>query len=148
MPGSSALNSIRTNLQTQLQARGNLSGVAVSRHRPAPDDIDGSEHIWFSDARGRTQPGSVGSREDEIALEIHIRVTRPGGDETEADAVEDRALALFAELEAQLVTDPTVNGACLTWNDIDYETDLDPGESEWVYEITATVTFETELANS
>ena len=148
MPGSSALNTLRTNLQTQLEARENLTGVPVSRFRPGPADIEGVEHIWFGRASGDVDHGSVGFREDVIELEITVRVTRPGGSDTAADAAEDRALALWAEIEAQLVGDPTVNGACLTWNQMTYTADIAPGENEWVYELTTTVAFETELANT
>jgi len=148
MPGSSAIPTLRTNLQTQLEARAGLTEVTITRHRPAGDDIDGLEHIWFGAASGAVSPGSVGSREDVVDLEIRIRVSRPGGDEDASDAAEDRALALYAELEAQLVTDPTVDGACLTWNEMDYESDVIPGENEQICNLDITIRFETELANS
>ena len=100
---------MKTNLVAQLQARGGLSGVRVT-YGPPPDP--GREFICFWGAVGAqswaTYGTTAGLRAEEYDTELMIRVLKEGVDDSAADA---RCFALYGELEQQLRTDPTVNGA-------------------------------------
>lgn len=148
MASSSRLSALRTAFKTALTDRGNLSGVAVSKFKPAPDDINGVEHIWFQDAEGLMDHASPSSRFDDIALVVVIRVAKPGGDETAAAAAEDRALALFAEVEAVVASDTTFSSVILGTNPGRYRVDHDTTNGDRICTIEAEVTFMTQIDNA
>jgi len=148
MAASSRIGELRSNLQTQLEARAGLTGVTVTRYRPAPDDRDATEHIWFDQVDADMERAAPGSRFDTIDLTVMIEVRKPGGDEAATASAESRALALFAELEAQVYDDPTIDGAALTTNIIRYALSYDPEPGNQVCSLEAILRFETQLENA
>lgn len=109
---TSSVPSVKANLVTQLQARGGLAGVQVTNGSPLPNVR--REFIWVGGAEGTQDYGTYGVgglRQESYRLEVTISVLREGIDAVAADT---RCFALSAELESQLRSDPTVNGACMT----------------------------------
>ncbi len=146
MPSSSPLATLRTNLQTQLRARAGLTGVTVMRHSVPPDQLPDSEHIMLLAAAARQEFAAHGaSHLEEAQLDFRIRARKPGAGETVADAAEDRALALLAEVETQLRDDATVNGAVMVAWVAEYgiEPDVEPGHR--ICTITGTIAWKAHL---
>jgi hypothetical protein len=106
---TSTVPTLKANLQTQLAARGGLSGVQISYGPPLP--ALQKETIWLGDADG-TQDNATFQAPNQVLeqydLQIVTNVIREGTDEVAAD---NRCFAIQAELENQLRGDPTVNGA-------------------------------------
>lgn len=102
---------MKANLVSQLAARPGLTGVQVTNGPPLP--ATQREFIWVGDATGAQSWGSFGSagvRHEAYGVDVAISVTREGEDIAAADA---RCFTLLAEVEGQLRTDPTVNGAVM-----------------------------------
>lgn len=110
---ASSVPTAKANLVTQLQARPNLSGanrVLITNGPPVPPE---REFIWVGTAEGEQHFGTFGAaglRREEYGLQVVISVLREGADIVGADT---RCFALSAEVEAQLRTDPTINGAVM-----------------------------------
>jgi len=110
---SSTISTLRTNLNTQLLARGNLSNVKVFRHLvDASEALVNEDRIWIGGWEAdQSHHAMGGSRNEQYTLSGGVAVWRSGnGDET-ADAAEVRAIALLKEIEDQLRADETVNSA-------------------------------------
>jgi|SRR5215471_10518954 len=106
---TSTIPTLKANLRTQLVARGGLSGVQVSYGAPLP--ATQREFIWLGDVNGEQEYGTYqapNQRHEMYVLELILSVLKEGVD---AKAADDRCFALFAEVETQLRSDPTVNGA-------------------------------------
>lgn len=105
---TSSIPTLKANLVTQLSARGGLSGVQVSYGPPAPVQ---DEYIWLGDTDGAQEYATYASpnqRHEAYQLQVVICKEMQG---TGMQAADERCFALFAEVEAQLRTDPTVNSA-------------------------------------
>ena len=106
---SSSIPTFKANLKTQLSARGGLSGTLISY---GPPTSGADQYVWLGDAQGRQEQMSFGTtgqaRMESYELQVVICVERQGTGMQNAD---EQCFTLFAELEAQLRTDPTVNGA-------------------------------------
>ena len=106
---TSTVPALKANLVTQLQARPGLTGVQVTNGPPLPNPE--REFIWVGNVNGQQEFGFFGApqqRQEEFGVDVVISVLREGRDTAAADT---RCFALFAELENQLRTDPTVNNA-------------------------------------
>lgn len=109
---SSSVPAAKANLVTQLTARPGLSGanrVQISNGPPIPME---REFIWVGTAEGSQEIATFGTtaglRHEEYGLQVVISVLREGTDIVAADT---RCFALAAEVETQIRTDPTINGA-------------------------------------
>lgn len=103
-------------LLTQLQARANLATVQVTYGWPS-GGVDGTprkELIALGGVRMNQVAKSLGNtrRKESYTLSIIIDVVRQG---TRQQAATERALALQAEVENQLRTDPLVNNCGILW---------------------------------
>ncbi len=114
MAASSQLGTMRAAfkaLLVVLQASGqNLEGVAVNSFEPGEDDKK-TEHIWFEDANVDRTHETRDDSQDTIDLGVLIRVEKSGDGDTVAAAIEDRALALFAEVEDVITDDRTLSSS-------------------------------------
>jgi uncharacterized protein YrzB (UPF0473 family) len=104
---TSTVPTLKANLKTQLAARGGLTGVQIVYGPPSVGMQ--REYIWLGDADGEQVFAAMGTlNHEEYDLQVIVDVIREGEDEQAADA---RAFAIQAELENQLRSDNTVNGA-------------------------------------
>lgn len=106
---TSTIPTLKANLQAQLQARGGLSGVRVTYGPPLPDP--GREYIWLGDVNGEQEYATFNApnkMHEAYTLQVIVSVVKEG---TDSKAADDRCFVLFGEVESQLRTDPTVNGA-------------------------------------
>lgn len=102
---------MRAALVALLSARGGLSGVQIGYGMP-PGALQ-REHILLGlvDASQEYRALGTARKFEDYTATVHIGVMREGTDQQAAD---ERALALLAEVEATLRTDPTVSGTVLT----------------------------------
>lgn len=116
MAASSQLGTMRAALKALLIAReiaGELPGgedVAVNSFEPGEDDKL-LEHIWFENANIDRTHETKDDSLDAVDLGVVIRVEKPGDGDTVAASVEDRALALFAEVEDVITDDRTLSSS-------------------------------------
>lgn len=103
--------SVLDQLKTSLEARGGLSGVQVGT-APLGDETQ-REAIIFFGVDGTQEWGILSEsspKEDTYTIEGAIWINKPGAGEVTAKAARDRAVAIFAEVEAQVRSDQTING--------------------------------------
>ena len=113
MAVGSAVKTVRDNLKTQLDARSNLSGVAIFKYAPLESN-NKKEFIYLGDANSSMDFSAFGSvYEEDIDLKVFIYVLRAGAGDSVASTTESRALALANEVIDQLSDDATINGAVL-----------------------------------
>tara|TARA_B100000123_G_scaffold252012_1_gene212020 strand:- start:299 stop:742 length:444 start_codon:yes stop_codon:yes gene_type:complete len=113
MAVGSAVKTVRDNLKTQLDARSNLSGVAIFKYAPLESN-NKKEFIYLGDANSSMDFQAFGSvYEEDIDLKVFIYVLRAGAGDSVASTTESRALALANEVIDQLSDDATINGAVL-----------------------------------
>jgi len=106
---TSTIPTLKKNLQTLLQARAGLTGVQVSYGYPGPEPE--AEYIWLADAKGDQHAATIGTRSRNERYTLRILIYTQNSDPADQQTPTERAFALFAEIEAQLRTDPQVNGA-------------------------------------
>ena len=92
-------------LQTQLEARGGLSGVTIHDAETNTEDLK-REHVVLGDWTGTDDYLTLGTTYDETYI-VDGRVIVRAPDS--AKAARDRAIAILKEVKDQLITDPTVN---------------------------------------
>lgn len=106
----SSINTLKTNLLAQLALRSGLNGVLVSWGWPkAPQRemlILGDISDWTQEAAAQRYPQPP--REESYRMEVLVYAEKKGWTQADANA---RAFVIAAEIENQLRTDPTVNGA-------------------------------------
>lgn len=113
MAVGSVVKTVRDNLKTQLDARSNLSGVAIFKYAPLESN-NKKEFIYLGDANSSMEFQAFGSvYEEDIDLKVFIYVLRAGAGDSVASTTESRALALANEVIDQLSDDATINGAVL-----------------------------------
>ena len=113
MAVGSVVKTVRDNLKTQLDARSNLSGVAIFKYAPLESN-NKKEFIYLGDANSSMDFLAFGSvYEEDIDLKVFIYVLRAGAGDSVASTTESRALALANEVIDQLSDDATINGAVL-----------------------------------
>tara|TARA_A200000113_G_scaffold223687_2_gene239865 strand:- start:323 stop:766 length:444 start_codon:yes stop_codon:yes gene_type:complete len=113
MAVGSVVKTVRDNLKTQLDARSNLSGVAIFKYAPLESN-NKKEFIYLGDANSSMDFQAFGSvYEEDIDLKVFIYVLRAGAGDSVASTTESRALALANEVIDQLSDDATINGAVL-----------------------------------
>ena len=113
MAVGSAVKTVRDNLKTQLDARSNLSGVAIFKYAPLESN-NKKEFIYLGDANSSMDFSAFGSvYEEDIDLKVFVYVLRAGAGDSVASTTESRALALANEVIDQLSDDATINGAVL-----------------------------------
>jgi hypothetical protein len=105
---TSTIPAVKANLVAQLDARPGLTEVQVSYGPPLPNPS--REMIWCGVAKGQQDWQAMAVKGEEYDLEIIISVIREGQDMQAAD---ERCFAIYAELENQLRSDQTVNGAVM-----------------------------------
>ena len=111
MAVGSVVKTVRDNLKTQLDARSNLSGVAIFKYAPLESN-NKKEFIYLGDANSSMDFSAFGSvYEEDIDLKVFIYVLRAGAGDSVASTPESRALALANEVIDQLSDDATINGA-------------------------------------
>ena len=104
----SVVQTVRSNLKTQLDARSGLNGVSVFKYAPL-DQAPKKEMIYLGDANSGLEFQSFGSvYEEQIDLKCFVYVLKAG-----AGTVETRAIALANEVLDQLSDDSTINGAVI-----------------------------------
>lgn len=96
-------------LATQLRARAGLTGVEVRTAHPGAKLPTEAIVMLSFDGDQRWAALGKGSREETFLIPTSIYVSKPGATETVAKACQDRVVALFAEVENQLRTDPSIN---------------------------------------
>jgi hypothetical protein len=139
----SSIPTMKANLVTQLQARPGLAQVQVTNGPPFPSPQ--REFIWVGEARGLQTWGTFGPnglRQEMYGTEVTVSVIREG---TDTAAGTSRAYTLMGELEAQLRTDPTVNGAVMAARvgDVELKEMVTAGGETRTSEIVVTVECET-----
>jgi len=109
----SVVQTVRSNLKTQLDARSGLNGVTVFKYAPL-DQAPKKEMIYIGDANSELEFQSFGSvYEEQIDLKVFVYVLRAGAGDSVAGTVETRAIALANEVLDQLSDDATINGAVI-----------------------------------
>ena len=109
----SVVQTVRSNLKTQLDARSGLNGVTVFKYAPL-DQAPKKEMIYIGDANSELEFQSFGSvYEEQIDLKVFVYVLRAGAGDSVAGTVETRAVALANEVLDQLSDDATINGAVI-----------------------------------
>lgn len=108
---TSTIPAFKNALYTRLAARTGLAGVQVVYGWPA--GALQREHIILGGVDGSQEFRAIGAqhRFEEYTLTVYINVLREGVQQQTCD---ERCLALMAELEAELRSDPTVNNTVLT----------------------------------
>lgn len=135
---------IRAALKAALTGRAGLSGVSVNSFEPGEDDKR-PEHIWFGAAEGQLQPAARQTRFDEFELPVVVMVLKPGDGDTVAASAENRALALVAEVESELVADHTIDGSALNAVVARYEIENRATPGNRLCEATVVLRIESEL---
>lgn len=109
---TSTVSALKAALLTRLQARTGLAGVQVTYGWPSGQVK--RESIMLGGVTGNQEYRTVGAtqRMEEYTLTTYITVIREGS--ALQQAADERALALMAEVEADLRSDPTVNNTVLT----------------------------------
>jgi hypothetical protein len=106
---TSTIPTAKANLKTQLAARGGLTGVQISYGPPAVGTQ--REYIWLGDTDGEQTYAAMAApnqRHEEYEMSVIIQASMEGTSEPAADA---RCFAIQAELENQIRSDGTLNGA-------------------------------------
>jgi hypothetical protein len=115
MASSTRIHSLKNAVADGLALRAGLAGVQIGTAWYGDDRAQG-EAIWLDGpdvldgdwaALGRL------SRDERITLQGVVYVRQPGAGETTIRAVRARCVALFAEIEAFIVGDPSVGGVVL-----------------------------------
>lgn len=121
-----------------LQARAGLSGVQIGYGMP-PGALQ-REHILFGAVDASQEYRALGTTRkfEDYTVSLFISVTREG---TQQQAADERALALLAEVEACLRTDPTVSNTVLTAEVSRYR--MEPLASETTREARITLEVQT-----
>ena len=113
MPIASVVQTMRSNLKTQLEARSGLNGVSVFKYAPL-DQAPKTEMIYLGDANSGLEFEAFGSvYEEQIDLKCFVYVLKAGAGDSVAGTVETRAIALANEVIDQLSDDATINGAVI-----------------------------------
>ena len=113
MPIASVVQTMRSNLKTQLDARSGLNGVSVFKYAPL-DQAPKTEMIYLGDANSGLEFEAFGSvYEEQIDLKCFVYVLKAGAGDSVAGTVETRAIALANEVIDQLSDDSTINGAVI-----------------------------------
>lgn len=102
---------MRAALVTALSARAGLSGVQIVYGMP-PGALQ-REHILLGPVDGTQEYRALGTARkfDDYTVTLYITAMREG---TNQQAADERALAIMAEVEDEVRTDPTVGGTVLT----------------------------------
>ena len=113
MPVASVVQTVRSNLKTQLEARSGLNGVSVFKYAPL-DQAPKTEMIYLGDANSGLEFEAFGSvYEEQIDLKCFVYVLKAGAGDSVAGTVETREIALANEVIDQLSDDSTINGAVI-----------------------------------
>lgn len=109
---TSTVTAMKAALLTRLQARQGLSGVQVTYGWPT--GAVKRESIMLGGVNGSQTFRTIGATQkmEEYALTVYVTVIREGSGNQQA--CDERALALMAQIEADLRADPTVNNTVLT----------------------------------
>jgi len=113
MPIASVVQTVRSNLKTQLDARAGLNGVSIFKYAPL-DQAPKTEMIYLGDANSGLEFEAFGSvYEEQIDLKCFVYVLKAGAGDSVAGTTETRAIALANEVIDQLSDDATINGAVI-----------------------------------
>ena len=113
MPIASVVQTVRSNLKTQLDARAGLNGVSIFKYGPL-DQAPKTEMIYLGDANSGLEFEAFGSvYEEQIDLKCFVYVLKAGAGDSVAGSTETRAIALANEVIDQLSDDATINGAVI-----------------------------------
>ena len=113
MPIASVVQTVRSNLKTQLDARAGLNGVSIFKYAPL-DQAPKTEMIYLGDANSGLEFEAFGSvYEEQIDLKCFVYVLKAGAGDSVAGSTETRAIALANEVIDQLSDDATINGAVI-----------------------------------
>ena len=113
MPIASVVQTVRSNLKTQLEARAGLNGVSVFKYAPL-DQAPKTEMVYLGDANSGLEFEAFGSvYEEQIDLKCFVYVLKAGAGDSVAGTTETRAIALANEVIDQLSDDATINGAVI-----------------------------------
>lgn len=135
---TSTVTALKAALLTSLQARTGLSGVQVTYGWPSGQVR--RESIMLGGVSGTQQFRTVGATQklEEYALTIYVTVIKEGS--ALQQSADERALALMAEVEDELRSDPTVTNTVLTAQLSRF--DLEPMASSETREARLTLTID------
>jgi len=135
---TNTITAMRAALITALAARAGLDGVQIGYGMPS--GALQREHILLGPVDGTQEYRALGTARkfDDYTVSLFISVTREG---TNQQAADERALALMAEVESELRTDPTVGGTVLTAEVSRYR--LEPLASDTTREARITLDIQT-----
>jgi len=107
---TSSIPALKSGLLATLQARPNLTNVAVTYGSPTLAD---REWIWLGDITGAQDWGAIGHdvRREDYSLTVIVSTTM---ESTDQQTVTERGFAILAEIETAVRTDPTIGGAVIT----------------------------------
>jgi len=106
---TSTIPTMKANLKTLLSARAGLTGVQISYGPPSVGTQ--REYIWLGDVEGEQTYAAMAAanqRYENYELSVTVDVILEGTDPKPAD---ERCFVLYGEVENQIRTDKTVNGA-------------------------------------
>lgn len=135
---TSTVPAFKAALLTRLQARTGLAGVQVTYGWPSGQVK--RESIMLGGVTGSQEFRTVGAtqRMEDYSLTAYVTVIKEGG--AQQQSADERALALMAEVEADLRSDPTVNNTVLTAQLSRF--DLEPMASSETREARLTLTID------
>lgn len=116
MPDTSVVGQVIAALRAQLVARPGLADVAVLRFAQNPDEYGNRHIVLLASATGSMEFRGfpLSKRQERFTLSGALETRAPGAGDDVAQAALDASQAVLAEIEAQLVADPTVGGTCMT----------------------------------
>lgn len=131
---TTTITAMRAALIALLQARAGLSGVQIGYGMPT--GALQREHILLGLVEASQEYRAIGTTRkfEDYTVTVHIGVVREG---TNQQAADERALALLAEVEGALRTDPTVSNTVMTAEVSRYR--LEPLASETTREARVTL---------
>lgn len=108
---TSTIPAFKNALVTRLAARTGLDGVQVTYGWPV--GAVKREHIMVGGADGTQEYRTIGAqhRFEEYVVQVYVNVIREGVQQQTCD---ERCLALLAEIENELRSDPTVGNTVMT----------------------------------
>jgi hypothetical protein len=135
---TTTITAMRAALIALLQARAGLTGVQLGYGMPS--GALQREHILLGQVEATQEYAAIGTvrKFEDYTVALFISVTREGVQQQEAD---ERALALLAEVDACLRSNPTVSGTVLTAELARYR--MEPLASDTTREARITVEIQT-----
>lgn len=124
MATTTQMHVVKNQLVDALALRAGLAGVQIASAYLGKDSAP--ENIQFlSPDRSDQDWAAIGklSRDEKLTIQGVVWVIQPGAGETIIRSVRARAMALFAEIEAYIRSDPTLGGTVKQVNATEYSSE-------------------------